>query len=574
MKGIFKKINERDLTVEPFKVYKSWAFETTSSLTTYNVDRLSAIKPNFSNYTGKIVTVSSSQVNTDSASLLINTSNNKEASIIWYSLNHLYYKNADTPYNTFGNPDTFAIERSLFNEASVISVPQKRFGEKIKPGSVILQLQNNSLSTGLINLVDDGNGNLIDTALSSSISNQILYLRTNEETYNSNWTNSTVLNSYSSDVLEVKHRSVNKELQVTSKNVRLGPKNITGNWGNASYCYDNSYIRIPNSDTFNFKQTDDYAVSFWTTRAPVSNAIPIYILSKRSTGTGNVSVQRIVDTVNVNTNTSQYPFDICYLSGSGNLSCKYSTGASTIEITGSVLSDNTRHHIVLQKTGSNFALYINGTLQNSKTVPVGNIQNNADIFIGSLGLDSNVNGVNGFRGAIDEFMMFNKGLTQSEINQLCDTSINTMSTNTNIVGNVFYEHGMIVVSDPRPKYGTPTYRMFNDVLYDRNTNIVRQSYLNAFYLEYNSTVTLYGHEYVCKINEDEFNYTFNPTIRLNDDPNSQLPKAFVSGSDFSPYISTVGLYNNRAELVAVGKLAAPIKKRDNVDMNIIVRFDV
>jgi len=570
MKGIFKKISDRDITIEPFKVYKSWAFETTGSLTTYGIDRLAAIKPNSPNYTGKIVTLSSSQVNTDSASLLINTSNNKEASVIWYSLNHLYYKNAANPYDTFGNPDPYSIERTLYEEASVISVPQKRFGEKIKPGSVILQYQIPS-SNGLVTLIDDKNGNLIDTALSSSISNQILYLRTNEEKYAENWTTSVSPTSYSSDILDVKHKSINKELQVTSKNVRLGP--WTAGWGQASYFYDNSYIRIPNLDTFNFKQSDDYAVSFWTTRVTAANSVPIYILSKRNTGTGNVSVKRVVDTVDVNTNSSQYPFDISYLSGSGNLSCKYSTGVSTVEITGSVPLTG-RHHVVLQKTGSLLQLYISGTLQNSVTVPAGNIQNNADIFVGSLGVDSNGDGVNGFRGSINEFMMFNKGLSQSEINQLCDTSVNTMANNTNIVGNVFYEHGMIVISDPRTKYGTSVSRICNDVLYDRNTGIVRPSQLTAFYLEYNSTVTLYGHEYTCKINEDEFNYTFNPTIRLNEDPNSQIPKAFVTGSEFGPYITTVGLYNNKAELVAIGKLASPIKKRDNVDLNIIVRFDV
>lgn len=574
MKGIFKKISTRDITIEPFKVYKSWTFEDTGSLLSSGIDRLAAIKPNFDNYTGKIVTVSSSQVNTDSASFLVNTANNKEASIIWYSLNHLYYKNAVNPYDTFGNQDTYSIRRELFDEASVISIPQKKFGEKIKPGSVTLQLQNNSLSTGLINLIDDKNGNLIDTALSSSVSNEILYLRLNEETYNSNWSTSTNVTNYSTDILPVKHSSVNKELSVTSKNVRLGPKNVAGNWGVAGYFYDNGYIRIPNSEIVDFKQSDDYAISFWTTREPVSNTTPIYLLTKRSSATGNVSVTRITESVNVNTNSSQYPFDISYLSGSGNLSCKYSTGGSSIEITGSVTADSTRHHIVLQKSGSAFSLYINGALQNSKTVPVGNIQNNADIFIGSLGVDSNNNGVSGFRGTIDEFMMFNKGLTQTEINQLSSTSINTMSTNTNVVGNVFYEHGIIVVSDPRPKYGTSQYRMFNDVLKNKNTDVVQSSNLNLFYLDYNSTVTLYGHEYTCKINEDEFNYTLNPTIRLNNDPNSQIPKSFVSGSEFGPYITTVGLYNNRAELVAIGKLAAPVKKRDNVDLNVIVRFDV
>jgi hypothetical protein len=93
-------------------------------------------------------------------------------------------------------------------------------------------------------------------------------------------------------------------------------------------------------------------------------------------------------------------------------------------------------------------------------------------------------------------------------------------------------------------------------------------------LEYNSTVTLYEHEYICKLKEDEFNFTSNPTIRLDNNPESDVPKAITSNSEFAPYITAIGLYTSFGELVAIGKLGTPIKKRDNVDLNLIVRFDI
>ena len=47
---------------------------------------------------------------------------------------------------------------------------------------------------------------------------------------------------------------------------------------------------------------------------------------------------------------------------------------------------------------------------------------------------------------------------------------------------------------------------------------------------------------------------------------------FVSGTAY-PYITTVGLYNEQAQLLAVGKLAEPLQKRDDIDMNIVLRWD-
>lgn len=41
-----------------------------------------------------------------------------------------------------------------------------------------------------------------------------------------------------------------------------------------------------------------------------------------------------------------------------------------------------------------------------------------------------------------------------------------------------------------------------------------------------------------------------------------------------PYATRVGLYNGSGELLAVAKLSQPIQMRDDVDMNLLIRWDV
>ena len=47
---------------------------------------------------------------------------------------------------------------------------------------------------------------------------------------------------------------------------------------------------------------------------------------------------------------------------------------------------------------------------------------------------------------------------------------------------------------------------------------------------------------------------------------------FVTGSAF-PYITTIGLYDDKARLLAVGKFAEPVQKRNDIDMNFVIRWD-
>jgi len=55
--------------------------------------------------------------------------------------------------------------------------------------------------------------------------------------------------------------------------------------------------------------------------------------------------------------------------------------------------------------------------------------------------------------------------------------------------------------------------------------------------------------------------------------NTQLYHDFVTGSEFSPYVTTVGLYNRSNELVVVGKFPRPLPISLQTDTTYIINFD-
>jgi hypothetical protein len=92
----------------------------------------------------------------------------------------------------------------------------------------------------------------------------------------------------------------------------------------------------------------------------------------------------------------------------------------------------------------------------------------------------------------------------------------------------------------------------------------------SFTLSFKSELTLYETQVKCHINENEFNLTQNPTAQS--DTSGSLYN-YITGSDFDPYTTTVGLYNTTNELLAVGKLAQPFRMPSNTDVTFIVKYD-
>jgi hypothetical protein len=83
--------------------------------------------------------------------------------------------------------------------------------------------------------------------------------------------------------------------------------------------------------------------------------------------------------------------------------------------------------------------------------------------------------------------------------------------------------------------------------------------------------TLYQNEVRCQVNENDFNYTLNPSANKAGTSGSYIDA--ITGSDFHPYATMVGLYNDQDELLVVGKLSRPYPIPQNTDMTFVIRWD-
>jgi len=158
------------------------------------------------------------------------------------------------------------------------------------------------------------------------------------------------------------------------------------------------------------------------------------------------------------------------------------------------------------------------------------------------------------------------------------------------VGNVFYEHGILVFTD------TGSY-----------SNVGTGKGGDGFSLQFEATQTHYEYEIGVTANEGEFNSTTNISITQDrsgsirvldgttnvksvfapgDNPSNgtgslatfynatEEVEGFATHSEFRPYVTTIGLYNDQNDLLVIGKLGKPIKNDDELSLKFIVRFDV
>ena len=101
--------------------------------------------------------------------------------------------------------------------------------------------------------------------------------------------------------------------------------------------------------------------------------------------------------------------------------------------------------------------------------------------------------------------------------------------------------------------------------------------------EYDFTVTeIYGYmvEHSVKIKEildkerlDWYSGSINPQISGSWDDYYTYRKTDPTGSYLTPYITTIGLYDEDNNMLAVAKLPNPIKNLPDYDVNFIIRLD-
>ena len=143
-------------------------------------------------------------------------------------------------------------------------------------------------------------------------------------------------------------------------------------------------------------------------------------------------------------------------------------------------------------------------------------------------------------------------------------------------GDVIYEHGIIILTSNgisgSTGYGAGVYgsMVYGLSSIDYISNFITGSDITC---SFNSTVTIYETQYKCTLRENEFNFSQNPTI-VSSSINSGIIYDFATGSYFSPYVTTIGLYDSNYNLLAVGKLAQPLPTSAVTDTSILINLDL
>jgi hypothetical protein len=180
---------------------------------------------------------------------------------------------------------------------------------------------------------------------------------------------------------------------------------------------------------------------------------------------------------------------------------------------------------------------------------------------------------------------------------------NLIDSGSNVRGNVFYDRGLVILT----------------------RDITSGSVLSQFTLNFRSTKTIYENEIFISVLENEFNVSQNPSAVYEDGGSKKTeiiqrpgstrigdlvtssyydagvkwirnskypyqsslnPNVFGSfddyeysssldptGSYLAPYITTIGLYDDELNMIAIAKLPQPIKSLPDYPLNFIIRFD-
>jgi len=144
------------------------------------------------------------------------------------------------------------------------------------------------------------------------------------------------------------------------------------------------------------------------------------------------------------------------------------------------------------------------------------------------------------------------------------------------LGNIIYTHGIVTFTKCSPNE-TPPDEGYGISSYGGNIygggDLTVDDIINATNVtcSFSSSFDIYETQYKATINEFEYNFSLNPSIISGSTDGTVYD--FVTGSFFSPYVSTVGLYDNDQNLLAVGKLSQPLPISRTTDTTIFINID-
>ena len=519
---VFKAIDEYN--VRNFKAFKNWTL-TDATLGQYSASVNEALYVSHSDYSTPDPGINSSGLSKRH---------------LFDSIYRAFYIFPEIPFATYGSGLTAKEVKNISNRISTLSIGRNYIGEGIKPGSIIITDDSSAIS---IIIHDDANGNLYDIGVSDLVDsgNLMGYW---------NFDEGFLLGSRSIDGFECKNHwpMFSPSAYCYGATFSSGVFNSQINFSGTT----SSYAVIPNYDEINFQHSQEYAISVW---------ICIPLSQSWTTDTHNSIVEKWSGyggypfVIRINNQTHTTPGILTGAVWSGDGTNRWGS------VTSSVINDGVPHHIVFQKSASYIQLYVDSALAQSTDISgYTSFTNSSPLYLGGRG---NPPGIGNntipnvgfpFSGSIDELRIYSSSLTQDEI-----TILYELPSNTAYVGNVFYSHGILVITNLSGSY--------SDLLLGTGGN--------GFIFNYKSTKNIEEHDIVITAKASEFNMSFNPSLQsgLRNDTFDSM----VTSSEWTPYITTIGLYGgpvgDQTHLLAVAKLAKPIKKIADIPLVFAIRFD-
>lgn len=604
MAGVFKSLDQSDVKLTPFRTHKLWYQDFSALWTNQNTwddnntwsnsgskdNTFTIYKANYNptpNYKlSDILNDSFDQGSPFFESGELKTSNGKFQRIVHNSIDHLYYKNFYTNNKaSFGSGNINKQDRYLEDQAYVISMPQSKFGESILQNSIKLNLSwsygvvsgslfnsgnPQAMLSGSWSVTDDGFGNLhiedgqfyspygeyvggAYTNYSSSVTKQLVGQWPFEELHkyvDAGMFSLTSSFSKGSWQMESNYYQVAVFNKKSTAHPTPSDAELLGAMLYFSGSASSSLTIKPNvikeyDLAYNF-ENEDFSISMIVipTRKPTHPSGSVLI-------TKQGSVEELAIDLNGNVYSQQapnkFPYRLTYASGNNKVVFERSSGTQTFAVSSSVsMSLNTVHHIVARKSGSLLTLHVNSPKGNSTDSASLDIQdymcrNKSNIYIGNSDI-----GNQGFTGYLENIKIYKDYLSDNDVKILH----HTLGVGNLCVGNAFYNHGMMVLTSIPIRYS----KIYN--------------------AECRGSHTIYENEISCTVNPGDFGMSSNPTLQVYDpELNQFVYSSFATSSQFKPFVTTIGLYNDQGDLLVVGKLNTPIQLPDNMDTTMIVRYD-
>lgn len=245
---------------------------------------------------------------------------------------------------------------------------------------------------------------------------------------------------------------------------------------------------------------------------------------------------------------------------SNHLSSSYQDNANT----GSIYPGNDEAGNVLVGTTQSAGRYFNydqSTLTFTKEFPTG-----SNDIIGVLSIPSRLFG---------NYVVPTSFTWSAESGTVYDDGEGNLifATTGEICGQIYYYHGLAIITQDTATGGGYGTAVYGTAIYGSGgssaiENLVQSPNVSC---SFSSSLNIYETQYKCTIRESEFNFSLNPSLISGSTDGTAYD--FVTGSYFSPYVTTVGLYDEYQNLLAVGKLSQPLPTSPTTDTTILINID-